>query len=141
MDYSAYEVRKSSFKMLPHVHNIYQYAAQQKFLKIIQTDLIFSRLDGDEEEQVTVLYNSELSFSERLYDMLDVGLSPICLQKPLETIMMEPLVFIRNSVPHACLEAMKRYNCNYTQRSSLPYRFQHSPFFLVFLSRLCKKEQ
>ncbi|XP_048028513.1 uncharacterized protein cfap92 isoform X2 [Megalobrama amblycephala] len=66
------------------------------------------KLDGDEEEQVTVLYNSELSFSERLYDMLDVGLSPICLLKPLDTIMMEPLVFIRNSVPPACLEAMKR---------------------------------
>lgn len=108
MDYSAYEVRKSSFKTLPHVHNIYQYAAQQKFLKIIQTDLIFSRLDGDEEEQVTVLYNSDLSFSERLYDTLDMGLSPVCLVKPLENILMEPLVFIRNTVPHACLEAMKR---------------------------------
>ncbi|KAK7127703.1 hypothetical protein R3I93_020321 [Phoxinus phoxinus] len=66
------------------------------------------KLDGDEEEQVTVLYNSELSFSKRLYAMLDVGLSPICLLRPLETIMMEPLVFIRNTVPHACLEAMKR---------------------------------
>uniref|UniRef100_A0A8C1RPC2 DUF4550 domain-containing protein n=1 Tax=Cyprinus carpio TaxID=7962 RepID=A0A8C1RPC2_CYPCA len=59
------------------------------------------------EEQVTALYNSDLSFSERLYDMLDVGLSPVCLVKPLETILMEPLVFIRNTVPHACLEALK----------------------------------
>ncbi|XP_016345439.1 uncharacterized protein FLJ43738-like [Sinocyclocheilus anshuiensis] len=66
------------------------------------------KLDGDEEEQVTALYNSDLSFSERLYDMLDVGLSPVCLVKPLETILMEPLVFIRNTVPHACLEALKR---------------------------------
>ncbi|XP_002663836.5 uncharacterized protein CFAP92 isoform X1 [Danio rerio] len=66
------------------------------------------KLDGDEEEQVTVLYNSDFGFSERLYDTLDVGLSPICLFKPLETIMREPLVFIRNAVPHACLEAMKR---------------------------------
>ncbi|XP_059393330.1 uncharacterized protein cfap92 [Carassius carassius] len=65
------------------------------------------KLDGDEEEQLTALYNSDLSFSERLYDMLDVGLSPICLVKPLETILMEPLVFIRNTVPHACLEALK----------------------------------
>uniref|UniRef100_A0A9J8DAL0 Si:dkey-57n24.6 n=1 Tax=Cyprinus carpio carpio TaxID=630221 RepID=A0A9J8DAL0_CYPCA len=65
------------------------------------------KLDGDEEEQVTALYNSDLSFSERLYDMLDVGLSPVCLVKPLETILMEPLVFIRNTVPHACLEALK----------------------------------
>ncbi|KAK2874198.1 hypothetical protein Q8A67_021351 [Cirrhinus molitorella] len=66
------------------------------------------KLDGDEEEQVTVLYNSDLSFSERLYDMLDMGLSPVCLVKPLEIILMKPLVFIRNAVPHACLEAMKR---------------------------------
>ncbi|XP_026131380.1 uncharacterized protein cfap92 [Carassius auratus] len=65
------------------------------------------KLDGDEEEQVSALYNSDLSFSERLYDMLDVGLSPICLVKPIETILMEPLVFIRNTVPHACLEALK----------------------------------
>jgi len=101
--------------MLPRVHNIYQYTAKQTFLKLIQTELTFSRLDGDEEEQVTVLYNSGLSFSKRLYDMIDVGLSPICLLRPLETIMMEPLVFIRNTVPRSCLEAMKRYNCNYTQ--------------------------
>ncbi|XP_067287562.1 uncharacterized protein cfap92 [Pseudorasbora parva] len=66
------------------------------------------KLDDNEEEQVTVRYNSGLSFSERLYDMLDMGLSPICLLKPLETIMTEPLVFIRNIVPRSCLEAMKR---------------------------------
>ncbi len=56
---------------------------------------------------MTTLYNSDLSFSERLYDILDMGLSPVCLVKPLETILMEPLVFIRNKVPHACREALK----------------------------------
>ncbi|XP_051531509.1 uncharacterized protein cfap92 [Myxocyprinus asiaticus] len=66
------------------------------------------KLNGDEEEKVTVLYNSSLSFSERLYDTLDVGLSPICLLKPLENIIKEPLVFIRNVVHHDCLEAMNR---------------------------------
>ncbi|XP_051967408.1 uncharacterized protein cfap92 [Xyrauchen texanus] len=66
------------------------------------------KLNGDEEEKVTILYNSSLSFSERLYDTLDVGLSPICLLKPLEYIIKEPLVFIRNVVHHDCLEAMKR---------------------------------
>ncbi|XP_058646964.1 uncharacterized protein cfap92 [Onychostoma macrolepis] len=65
------------------------------------------KLNGDEEEQVTALYNSDLSFSERLYDILDMDLSPVCLVKPLETILMEPLVFLRNTVPHACLEALK----------------------------------
>ncbi|XP_073732201.1 uncharacterized protein cfap92 isoform X2 [Misgurnus anguillicaudatus] len=66
------------------------------------------KLNGDEEDQVTVLYNSDLSFSVRLYDTLDVGLSPIYLPNPLETIMSEPLMFIRNMIPHGCLEAMKR---------------------------------
>ncbi|TRY91505.1 hypothetical protein DNTS_029475, partial [Danionella cerebrum] len=66
------------------------------------------KLDQDEEKRVAVLFNSDMSFSKRLYEMFDVSLSPICLHKPLETIMKEPLLFIRNAVPHACLEAMKR---------------------------------
>ncbi|XP_073667950.1 uncharacterized protein cfap92 [Paramisgurnus dabryanus] len=69
------------------------------------------KLNGDEEDQVTVLYNSDLSFSVRLYDTLDVGLSPIYLPNPFETIMSEPLMFIRNMIPRGCLEAMKRINC------------------------------
>ncbi|KAM9443555.1 uncharacterized protein FLJ43738 [Clarias gariepinus] len=67
-------------------------------------------LAEDVEKHVTVLYNSGLRFSKRLYDTLDVGLSPIHLHKPLETIMKQPLVYIRDSVPDSCLQAMLRIN-------------------------------
>ncbi|XP_053508523.1 uncharacterized protein cfap92 isoform X2 [Ictalurus furcatus] len=69
-----------------------------------------TRLVEDVEKHVTVLYNSGLSFSKRLYDTLDVGLSPIHLYKPLETIMRQPLMYIRDTVPYNCLQAMLRIN-------------------------------
>ncbi|KAG7319071.1 hypothetical protein KOW79_017545 [Hemibagrus wyckioides] len=68
------------------------------------------KLMEDIEKHVTVLYNSGLSFSKRLYDTLDVGLSPIHLHKPLETIMRQPLLYIRDTVPYTCLQAMLRIN-------------------------------
>ncbi|KAK3536659.1 hypothetical protein QTP86_015455, partial [Hemibagrus guttatus] len=68
------------------------------------------KLMEDIEKHVTVLYNSSLSFSKRLYDTLDVGLSPIHLHKPLETIMRQPLLYIRDTVPYICLQAMLRIN-------------------------------
>lgn len=71
--------------------------------------VLFSRLEEDTMKDVLILYNSALSFSQRLYDLLDVGLSPIHLQEPLETILMKPLVYVRNMVPYSCLQAMLRY--------------------------------
>ncbi|KAI4875080.1 hypothetical protein NFI96_033378, partial [Prochilodus magdalenae] len=64
------------------------------------------KLDKAVEEQVIVLYNSGLSFSERLYDSLDVGLSPVYLHQPLDTILKEPSVYIRDALPYTCLQAL-----------------------------------
>ncbi|XP_061076017.1 uncharacterized protein cfap92 [Conger conger] len=66
------------------------------------------RLSESEDERVEVLYNSALSFSNRLYGTLDLSLGPIRLHKQLEMIMRQPEVYLRDTVPPACLHALSR---------------------------------
>ncbi|XP_060713808.1 uncharacterized protein cfap92 [Tachysurus vachellii] len=90
-------------------------------------ETVHIKLMEDVEKQVTVLYNSGLSFSKRLYDTLDVGLRPIHLYNPLEIIMRQPLLYIRDTVPHTCLQAMLRIS-HLCQVSKLEEVIQYNLF-------------
>lgn len=67
------------------------------------------RVNAREEEQMRVFYNSNLSFNRRLYEALDVALSPIRLSEPLEDLMKQPLLYARGQIPHACFQALTRF--------------------------------
>lgn len=53
-----------------------------------------------------VLYNSELRFHERLYASLDVDLCRVRLHEPLEVIVQNPLLYVRDLVPKPCFDAL-----------------------------------
>lgn len=53
-----------------------------------------------------ILYNSEFSFSERLYGPLDVDVCRIKLHEPLSVICKQPLLYIRDMVPKPCFQSL-----------------------------------
>ncbi|XP_072521556.1 uncharacterized protein cfap92 [Salminus brasiliensis] len=81
---------------------------EQAIQQLWETVLI--GLDDDVKKEVDVLYNSSLSFSKRLYDTLDMGFNPLYLHHPLNTILKEPLVYVRDMLPYTCLQALLRIN-------------------------------
>jgi len=57
---------------------------------------------------VTVLYHSNICFSDRLYGPLDVDLCRVKLHEPLSRIVMQPLLYVRDMVPKPCFEALTK---------------------------------
>lgn len=53
-----------------------------------------------------VLYNSDLSFSDRLYGPLDVDLCRVKLHEPLSQIIQQPLLYVRDMVPKPCFQGL-----------------------------------
>ncbi|CAL9703796.1 unnamed protein product [Knipowitschia caucasica] len=55
-----------------------------------------------------VVCDPGLSFSKRLYPRLDLSLRPVLLPQTLDSIMKQPLVFVRGIVPSSCLQGLLR---------------------------------
>ena len=53
-----------------------------------------------------VFYNSEYTFSERLYGSLDVDLPRIHLYQPLSELVRQSAIFVRDCVPQPCLRTL-----------------------------------
>ncbi|KFV12036.1 Uncharacterized protein FLJ43738, partial [Tauraco erythrolophus] len=58
--------------------------------------------------QLEILYNSELSFHQRQYTDLEALCYHFRLRKPLSTITKQPLLYVRGTVPRACVQALSR---------------------------------
>ncbi|XP_053378149.1 uncharacterized protein LOC123529262 isoform X2 [Mercenaria mercenaria] len=67
---------------------------------------VWESLPQPENSDVTILYHSNLSFSERLYGPLDVDLCRVKLHEPLRQIVQQPLLYVRDMVPKPCFEAL-----------------------------------
>ncbi|XP_031464661.1 uncharacterized protein KIAA1257 homolog isoform X5 [Phasianus colchicus] len=77
-------------------------------------DRHFERTYRREDGQLEILYNSQLSFSQRLYTDLEAIFYHFHLCKPLFSIAKQPLLYVRGAVPWACFQALSRlsYLCH-----------------------------
>ncbi|XP_062581954.1 uncharacterized protein LOC134243735 isoform X3 [Saccostrea cucullata] len=69
-------------------------------------EYVWENVTGPENSDVRVLYNSDLSFSERLYGPLDVDLCRVKLHEPLGQIVQQPLLYVRDMVPKPCFQGL-----------------------------------
>jgi hypothetical protein len=69
--------------------------------------LIYERLcEYKNDEGLDLLYNSTISFSNRLYALLDVDLIKVKLFEPLDNIVRKPLLYVRDMAPKESFEAL-----------------------------------
>ncbi|XP_071611554.1 uncharacterized protein CFAP92 isoform X2 [Heliangelus exortis] len=66
------------------------------------------RTHRQEEGQLEVLYNSQLSFQHRQYSDLESLCYHFCLCQPLCTLTKQPLLYVRRMVPWMCFQALSR---------------------------------
>lgn len=58
------------------------------------------------EGLLKVFFNSDFSFSRRLYGSLDVDLPRILLCQPLSKLVQQSVFYVHNSLPHPCFRAL-----------------------------------
>ncbi|CAL1542846.1 unnamed protein product [Lymnaea stagnalis] len=67
---------------------------------------LWEALPQQEDSDIQVLYNSNLSFSRRMYGALDVDLCRVKLHEPLRLIVEQPLLYVRDMVFRPCFDAL-----------------------------------
>ncbi|XP_075177362.1 uncharacterized protein CFAP92 isoform X1 [Anomaloglossus baeobatrachus] len=63
---------------------------------------------AEPQGRLEILYNSEMSFHERLYSDLGVLVCHVRLHGPLHSVVDRPLLYIRDMVPPLCFQALSR---------------------------------
>ncbi|GFS25099.1 hypothetical protein ElyMa_003432800 [Elysia marginata] len=71
-------------------------------------NVLWDVLPKPDNSDVRVLYNSDLSFSRRLYGPLDVDLCRVKLHEPLSVIVQQSLLYIRDMVFRPCFDALMK---------------------------------
>ncbi|RUS70710.1 hypothetical protein EGW08_021530 [Elysia chlorotica] len=71
-------------------------------------NVLWDVLPRPDNSDVRVLYNSDLSFSKRLYGPLDVDLCRVKLHEPLSVIVQQSLLYIRDMVFRPCFDALMK---------------------------------
>lgn len=74
----------------------------------ICTILTLTEIISSDITKFNVLYNSDLRSHERLYAALDVDLCRVRLHEPLEVIVQNPLLYVRDLVPKPCFDALAK---------------------------------
>ncbi len=59
-------------------------------------------------DQLQVLYNTDMSFSERLYTKLELDLLKVKLFEPIDEIVKKPLLYVRDMTPKPSYEALMK---------------------------------
>ncbi|XP_048243138.1 uncharacterized protein LOC124146111 isoform X2 [Haliotis rufescens] len=68
--------------------------------------VLWEALPQPHDSDVTVLFNSDMLFSSRLYGPLDVDLCRVKLHEPLSIITQQSLLYVRDMVPKPCFQAL-----------------------------------
>ncbi|ESO89848.1 hypothetical protein LOTGIDRAFT_124357 [Lottia gigantea] len=67
---------------------------------------IWNNVRKEEISDMRILYNSDMSFSHRLYRALDVDICRVKLHESLSIIAQQSLLFVRDMVPKLCFHAL-----------------------------------